>query len=177
MKYTDEITESAEFLLESEKKRGSALDRDRCRFLRLLKTGECKSQATAGAAIGLCERHAQRLWQTYRRQGFEGLMHKPPRRGFGKLTAQQISHLRQFLHDDQAQTLEHIQDYLLGSLGVEYTIGGISDLCKRLKIKRKVDGPSTFARSQEPSNSLKKLRPDPRRLPRRCRAIPPLVLS
>jgi len=141
MKYTDKITESAEFLLESEKKRGSALDRDRCRFLRLLKTGECKSQATAGAAIGLCERHAQRLWQTYRRQGFEGLMHKPPRRGFGKLTAQQISHLRQFLHDDQAQTLEHIQDYLLGSLGVEYTIGGISDLCKRLKIKRKSGRP------------------------------------
>jgi len=137
MKYADKIEESAEWLLESEKKRGSALDRDRCRFLRLLKSGECKSQAAAGAAIGLCERHAQRLWQTYRQQGFKGLMHKPSRRGLGKLTAQQISHLRQFLHDDQAQTLEHIQAYLLGSLGVGYSIGGISDLCKRLKIKRK----------------------------------------
>ena len=87
MKYTDKINESVEFLLEAEKKRGSALDRDRCRFLRLLKMGECKSQAAAGAAIGLCERHTQRLWQTYRQQGFEDLMQKPPRRGFGKLTA------------------------------------------------------------------------------------------
>ena len=137
MNYSDTIQESTEWLLESEKKRGSAIDRDRCRFLRLLKSGECKSQAAAGVAIGLCERHAQRLWQTYRQQGFEGLMHRPSRRGFGKLTAQQISHLRQFLRDDQAQTLENIQAYLLGSLGVQYTIGGISDLCKRLKVKRK----------------------------------------
>jgi hypothetical protein len=60
MKYFDKIEESAEWLFESEKKRGSALDR--CRFLRLLKSGKCKSQAAAGAAIGVCERHAQRLW-------------------------------------------------------------------------------------------------------------------
>lgn len=137
MNYAEIITESVESLLEAEKRRGSALYRDRARFLRLLKTGECKSQACAGAAIGLCERHAQRLWQTYRQAGFDGLMQRPSRRGFGKLTSQQISHLRQFLHDDQAQTLEHIQTYLSGSLGVEYTIGGVSDLCKRLGIKRK----------------------------------------
>lgn len=137
MKYALLINESVDFLLEAEKKRGGALDRDRARFLRLLKTGECKSQASAGAIVGLCERHAQGLWQTYRQQGFQGLMQTPSRRGFGKLTSQQISHLRQFLHDDQAQTLEYIQAYLSGSLGVEYTIGGVSDLCKRLSIKRK----------------------------------------
>jgi len=39
----------------------------------------------------------------------------------------QISHLRQFLLDDQAQTLADIQAYLLRNLGVDYTIGGISD--------------------------------------------------
>lgn len=137
MNYADKIEESVEFLLEAEKKRGNALDRDRCRFLRLLKTGECNTQASAGTAIGLCERHSQRLWQTYCLQGFYGLMKKPARRGFGKLTSHQISHLRQFLHNDQAQTLEDIQAYLSGSLGVDYTIGGISDLCQRLKIKRK----------------------------------------
>lgn len=141
MNYADKINETTDWLLESEKRRGSALDRDRCRFLRLLKSGECQSQAAAGLAIGLCERHAQRLWQTYRRQGFQGLMRQPSRRGFGKLSAQQISHLRQFLHEDQAQTLEDIQAYLSGSLGVGYTIGGISDLCKRLKIKRKKGRP------------------------------------
>jgi len=64
-------------------------------------------------------------------------MQTSSRRGFGKLTSQQIGHLRQFLSTDQAQTLEHIQTYRSGSLGVNYTIGGVSDLCKRLKIKRK----------------------------------------
>lgn len=137
MKYFTQISESVDLLLEAEKKRGSALDRDRARFLRLLKTGECNSQASAGRVVGLCERHAQRLWQTYRQQGLEGLMQKPRRRGFGKLTSQQISLLRQFLGDDQAQTLQDIQAYLSGSLGVEYTISGVSELCKRLKIKRK----------------------------------------
>jgi hypothetical protein len=47
MKYSTQINESVDFLLEAEKKRGNALDRDRARFLRLLKTGECKSQASS----------------------------------------------------------------------------------------------------------------------------------
>lgn len=79
-----------------------------------------------------------------RQQGFKGLIHKPSGRGFGKLTAQQISHLRQFLRDDQAQTLGKIQAYLLGNLGAEYTIGGINDLCKRLKIKQKRGRPDNI---------------------------------
>ncbi|WP_374755820.1 helix-turn-helix domain-containing protein [Dyadobacter luteus] len=42
---------------------------------------------------------------------------------------------------DQAQTLADIQAYLAGNLGVKYTIGGVSDLCKRLKIKLKTGRP------------------------------------
>ena len=160
MNYVDKIQESIEFLMEAEKKRGSALDRDRARFLRLLKTGDCTSQAAAGAAIGLCERHAQRLWQTYRQEGFEGLMSKPSKRGFGKLTSHQISLLRQFLRDDQAQTLEHIQAYLSGSLGVEYTIGGVSELCKRLKIKRKSGRPVNVRQKSGAVELFKKTLPN-----------------
>jgi transposase len=141
MNYADKIKEEIDFLLEAEKRRGNALNRDRARFLRLLKSGECNSQAAAGAAVGLCERHAQRLWHLYRKGGFEALMVGPSRRGWGKLSSQQISYLRQFLRDNQAQTLAHIQAYLAGSLGIQYTIGGVSDLCKRLKIKRKTGRP------------------------------------
>ncbi|RCR70226.1 helix-turn-helix domain-containing protein [Larkinella punicea] len=141
MKYTDKIKEEVDFLLDAEKRRGNALNRDRARFLRLLKSGECNSQAAAGAVIGLCQRHSQRLWQTYQQGGFEALMIGPSRRGWGKLSSVQISRLRQFLVDNQAQTLADIQAYLAGSLGVSYTIGGVSDLCKRLKIKRKIGRP------------------------------------
>jgi transposase len=141
MNYTALITESAADLQEAEKRRGSALERDRVRFLRLLKTGQCRSQAAAGAHIGLAERQSQRLWEAYRKGGLSALMPGPSRRGWGKLSSYQISCLRQFLLDDQAQTLAHIQAYLAGNLGVQYTIGGVSDLCKCLKIKPKTGRP------------------------------------
>lgn len=110
MKYSTQINESVDFLLEAEKKRGNALDRDRARFLRLLKTGECKSQASsrvdswsvwAPLAAAVADLPSQGIWK--------GLMQTSSRRGFGKLTSQQIGHLRQFLSTDQAQTLEHIK--------------------------------------------------------------------
>ncbi len=47
-----------------------------------------------------------------------------------------MSYRRQFLLDDQAETLADIQSYLLDNLGVEYSISEISDLCNRLKINR-----------------------------------------
>lgn len=157
MNYAAKIKEEVGFLLQAEQRRGSALNRDRARFLRLLKTGQCRSQAAAGASIGLCERHAQRLWQTYHRDGFEALMVGPSRRSWGKLSSYQISCLRQFLFDNQAQTLADIQAYLAGSLGVNYTIGGVSDLCKRLKIKRKTGRPVNIRQPPGAIDFFKKL--------------------
>jgi len=104
------------------------------RFIRLLKSGEARTQSAAGKAIGLSERQAQRVWCFYQQEGLVGLLKKPAWGYWGKLSSVQISHLRQFLLDDQAQTLADIQAYLLRNLGVDYTIGGISDLCNRLKI-------------------------------------------
>ena len=49
--------------------------------------------------------------------------------------------LRAFLLSDQAQTLADIQTYLAGNLGVKYSISGVSDLCKRLKIKANTGRP------------------------------------
>ncbi|WP_374755847.1 helix-turn-helix domain-containing protein [Dyadobacter luteus] len=57
------------------------------------------------------------------------------------MSSVQISQLRAYLLSDQAPTLADIQAYLAGSLGVNYTIGGVSDLCKRLKIKLKTGRP------------------------------------
>jgi len=156
MKYASKIAESVEYLQEAERKRGRAQDRDRLRFLRLLKSGEARSQAAAGAAIGLCERHSQRLWHIYQTGGLEALMKKPVRRSWGKLDSFQISQLRQYLLDNQAQTLADIQAYLAGSLGVQYTIGGASDLCKRLKIKRKRGRPVHVQQQPGAIDSFKK---------------------
>lgn len=141
MNYGVKIHEELEFLFQAEKQRRCALDRDRIRFLRLLKSGQATTQAAAGAAIGLGQRQAQRLWKIYQQAGFQALMSQPARRGWGKLSSFQISQLRNFLLADQAQTLADIQAYLRTSFEVVYSIGGLSHLCKRLKIKQKTGRP------------------------------------
>jgi transposase len=159
MNYAALITETEADLLAAEHARGSALDRDRARFLRLLKSGQCRSQAQAGAAIGLGERQSQRLWHTYRRGGWAALKSHPVRRGWGKLTSAQLTALRGYLHDDQAQTLADIQAYLAGSHGVKYTIGGVSALCKRLKIKPKTGRPVNVRQKPGAVEEFKKTSP------------------
>jgi len=156
MDYTIKIQEDIETLLREEKRQKKALERDRIRFLRLLKTGECTSQQSAGAAIGLSERQSQRLWRKYREAGLEGLLSPYEVRYWGKLSSYQISQLRAYLTNDQAQTLSDIQAYLAGSLGVNYTIGGVSDLCKRLKIKRKRGRPVNIRQKPGDVEAFKK---------------------
>lgn len=159
MNYATLITESEAELSAAEKARGSALDRDRARFLRLLKSGECRTQAMAGQAIGLGERQSQRLWRAYGKGGLKGLHSASPRRGWGKLSSAQLTALRRYLLDNQAQTLAHIQTYLEGSHGVTYTIGGISALCKRLKIKPKTGRPVNVRQVPGAVEAFKKTSP------------------
>ncbi|WP_460966062.1 helix-turn-helix domain-containing protein, partial [Spirosoma litoris] len=133
--------EDLDLLQTTEKQQKKAQFRDHVRFLRLLKSGQCSTQAEAAQQVNLSLRQAQRIWKTYQEKGLETLVQPRKATYFGKLSTIQISHLRQFLLDDQAQTLADIQAYLRGSLGVEYTIGGVFDLCKRLKIKSKTGRP------------------------------------
>ena len=156
MKYSTKIREELAFLQQAEKQRGTALDRDRIRFLRLLKSGQATTQAAAGAAIGLGQRQAQRLWSTYQQGGLDALMSKPAQRGWGKLSSFQISQLRQFLLADQAQTLTDIQDFLKSSFAIHYTIGGLSHLCKRLKIKQKTGRPVNIRQQPGAIEAFKK---------------------
>ena len=141
MNYAKLITQSEDELTVLEKKQTQVVNRDRIRFLKLLKTGQAKTQQAAGEAIGIGHRQAQRLWQKYTKNGLEDLMMKAKRLRWGKLSSQQITHLRRFLLDDQAQTLAHIQAYIARNLGVKYSISGVGSLCKRLKIKLKTGRP------------------------------------
>ena len=118
----------------TEKKQAKAQYRDYVRFLRLLKSGEANTQAQAAKIINLTLRQAQRIWKNYQLKGLQKLITPPQSTYIGKLSTTQMSQLRRFLMDDQADTLTDIRDYIAGSLGVEYTIGGVFDLCQRLNI-------------------------------------------
>ena len=43
--------------------------------------------------------------------------------------------------DNQTSILTDIKNYISGSLGIEYTISGVFDLCQRLNIKSKTGRP------------------------------------
>lgn len=141
MNYALKIQEDLLTLQTIEKKQTKAQYRDYVRLLRLLKSGDAKTQTQAAQAINLTLRQAQRIWKNYQQNGLQQLISPPQSTYIGKLSTMQISHLRRFLMDDQASTLSDIKDYLAGSLGVNYTIGGVFDLCKRLGIKRKTGRP------------------------------------
>ena len=141
MNYALKIQEDLLTLQTSEKKQIKAQYRDYVRFLRLLKSGDAKTQAQAAQAINLTLRQGQRIWKQYQQNGLQALITPPKSPYIGRLSTTQISHLRRFLMDNQANTLADIRNYLSGSLGVNYTIGGVFDLCKRLQIKRKTARP------------------------------------
>lgn len=156
MDYVLLIKETEAELTDLERKQSRSIDRDRIRFLRVLKTQQATGQAQAAQSIGLGQRQAQRLWTLYRKKGLSGLIARPNGRGWGKISCQQISYLRQFLLDDQAQTLAHIQAYLAGSLGLTYSISGVSNLCQRLKIKAKTGRPVNVRQKPGAGDEFKK---------------------
>ena len=141
MNYALKIQEDLLTLQTTEKKQTKAQYRDYVRFLRLLKSGEAKTQQQAAKAINLTLRQGQRIWEKYQLNGLQKLITPTHPPYIGKLSTTQMSHLRRFLMDDQASTLNDIKDYIAGSLGVEYTIGGVFDLCQRLNIKAKTGRP------------------------------------
>ncbi|MVM33959.1 hypothetical protein GO755_28245 [Spirosoma sp. HMF4905] len=149
MDYSSHITQSVDELRLAEARQKLARNRDRIRFLRLLKEGKAANQRQAGEAIGLALRQSQRLWQTYCQSGLTALVEPTYQPGFGKLSAYQLSQLQNWLRLDEAQTLEQIQGYIQQRWAIDYTLSGLCKLCQRLKIKAKTGRPVN--RRQDPA--------------------------
>jgi transposase len=156
MVYETLIKESVDFLQSQERLASKAQVRDRIRFLRVLKTGQAKSQAAAGLTIGIATRQSQRIWQTYQQKGFSGLLSTHYEHSFGKLSAHQLSELLTFLRSDQASKLEEVQAFLQAAFGVKYSLSGISKLFTRLKIKLKTGRPSNVRKDPAQEEAFKK---------------------
>ena len=159
MDYAAKITQTLDELQQLEKQQTTVANRDYVRFIRLLKEKQANSQKQAAQLINLGVRQGQRIWAKYRRQGIDALIEVRTQAYIGKLSFTQISHLRHFLHDDQAHSLADVQAYLAGSHGVEYTIGGVSAVCKRLKVKKKTGRPVHIRQPQGAVEDYKKNSP------------------
>ena len=159
MDYSELIRESVEFLQSQERLATQGQVRNRIRFLRLLKTGQAKTQSAAGLLIGIATRQSQRLWHPYREKGFSALLSTHYQHSFGKLSAGQISVLLTFLRTDQASKLADVQALIDASFGVHSTLWGLSKRFTRLKIKLKTGRPSKVRKDAAQEAAFKKTLP------------------
>jgi transposase len=156
LNYRKAIKESEAQLFSLERHQTKALLRDRMRFLRLLKSGECTSQAQAGRVIGLKLRASEKLWRKYREGGLEGLLSYPYRGKPEKIPEAVKQELSQELSTDQLQSLEQVQHFIEQKSGVHYTIPGIHYVLERMQVKKKTGRPLYQDKDQKGEQRFKK---------------------
>ena len=157
MNYAELITETETELTELENKQKLVQFQKRLCFLRLLKTGEAQTQEKAGAMVGWKLRQSQKIWQFYRVGAIEQLLRRNRNWQTGKLSAEQRLKLSEHLAaSNGASSLALIQSHIRAAFGVDYTVGGVSDLCQRLKIKLKTARPVNVKKDEGRAVEYKK---------------------
>lgn len=154
--YRKAIKESKAQLFALERRQSKALLRDRMRFLRLLKSGQCTSQAQAGKAIALGLRSAEKLWSKYSHEGLPGLLSYPYQGRKAKLSEAQKQDLLEELQGDHYQSLVQVCQYVEAQTGVHYTVPGIYYVMQRLKVKKKTGRPQYYDKDTKGENRFKK---------------------
>lgn len=154
--YRKAIKESEKQLRNLERHQSKALLRDRIRFLRLLKSGECSSQGKAGKQIGLKLRASEKLWSNYRTEGIKGLLAYPYKGSKGKLSEAQKQQLQDELSKDQIQSLVQACRYVEKQFKLHYTTRGIGYVFERLKVKKKTGRPVHQHKDEKGERRFKK---------------------
>ncbi len=156
MNYQELISETSDHLIKLERETGDLKARDRVRFIRLLKTGKAATQSAAGALIDLGVRQSQRLWKQYREDGLSAMCRSNYQGGVAKLDDSGKARLVERLKDDDISSLEQARALLEQNFGVEYTVGGVGYLFKRLKIKLKTGRPHNVKQDAEQKQEFAK---------------------
>jgi transposase len=154
--YQKAIKENVEELQTLERHQSKAIVRDRIRFLRLLKSGVCPSQASAGEQIGLKRRASEKLWSKYQREGMEGLLAYPYQGTKGKLNEEQLQLLDAELRRGSIQSRQQACQYVEREFGVQYTASGIGYVFQRLKVKKKTGRPHYSGKDHQGGKAFKK---------------------
>lgn len=154
--YGRAIKESKGRLFNLERRQTKALLRDRMRFLRLLKSGECPTQAQAGKAIGLGLRGAEKLWKKYCLEGLQGLLRYPYQGKKEKLSEEQKQQFQEELSKDNMQGLKQACRYVEEQNGVHYSVSAMHYVFKRLKVKKKTGRPVHYRKDTKGEKRFKK---------------------
>lgn len=156
LSYTEEIQESSTTLSKLLRKEKDTKNRERLRFLLLLKSGKVKSQSAAGMMINIGERQSQNLWRKYRTGGLEALLLKPQRGRQSKLNEEQIADLEERLKQDDIQFLDEASELIKKEYGESYTRSGVFRLFQRMKVKKKTGRPVNIRQDKAGLANFKK---------------------
>lgn len=110
---------------------------DRLKMLRLLKSGQSRSQRQAAEVLGYSERQLRRWWQTYRTGGLKALLKiKAPGGSDEKMTPEAWAALEEQMKAGQIARLEDARLFLAEQFEIEYqSLSGISRLFRRQGVK------------------------------------------
>ncbi len=157
LNYSVLIKESLTELQKLEKSQSDALFRDRVRYIRLLKSGEVKTQKEASNLIGISSRQGQRNWRLYKEQGLAGMLRPLERNGAPtKLREEQYEELDERLQADDIQFLHEAVAHVKEKYDTDYTVSGMHYVFKRLKIKKKTGRPVNIRQDKEGLEEFKK---------------------
>lgn len=157
LSYGKKIKESVERLKKLEKDQKEILYRERVRFIRVLKTGEAKTQKEASNIIGVSERQGQRNWSLYQKEGMKGLLAAVNKGGGqAKLEDIQLEELKKDVLEKDVQFLHEAVTHVKEKYNKEYTVAGMHFVFKRLGIKKKTGRPSNIRQNKEELKAFKK---------------------
>jgi transposase len=159
LNYDALIQESSEALEVQERRLRRSAVSYRVRMLRLLKSGESRSMASAAEQLGYSMRQCQRWFRCYRQVGLEVLLKfEQPRRG-ERMTQAAWEALDRAMKAGEVATLEQTRQ-LLAEQGVPYkSVAGVSSLLIRHKVKLKTGRPQHQQTDEAVQAAFKKTSP------------------
>ncbi len=159
LNYDALIQESTEVLEVQERRLRRSAVSYRVRMLRLLKSGESRSLASAAEQLGYSLRQCQRRFRCYRQGGLEALlMFEQARRG-ERMTQAAWAALNRAMKAGEVATLEETRQ-LLAEQGVPYkSVAGVSSLLIRHKVKLKTGRPRHQQTDEVAQEAFKKTSP------------------
>jgi transposase len=154
--YSEAIGEELQELQFLYRKQSRSLARRRLRFLLLLKSGECSSQATAGAKIGIKLRASEKLWALYRTGGIPGLLEKPHSGQPSKLTPKVKEALQKELDKSSIQTLQEACTFVRKMHRIHISPSAMHRYFKTQGIKKKTGRPTNVKKDVAGEERFKK---------------------
>ena len=136
--YTQQIQESVSQLEALERQHRGRATGDRIQMLRLLKSGSFRSRRELVPLLGYCERQLQRWWASYRQGGLAAVLEYQRHTGSQeRITVSAWKALNEELQAGRMARLKDVRAYLQARWKVRYSIGGLSRLFQRHKVKLK----------------------------------------